>query len=115
MKTLGDMLRIKPKTIATFGLYSLTNNTLRTGLQHWNITGAEATVDLGHQHKGVTAGRVLALGVIALAVKKDKTQVFITVNLANNETVIIEGPAAKEKQAHQFAATINQVAAMTFD
>lgn len=114
MKTLGEMLGMKPKIIAIFGLYSVTNNVLRTGVQHWDLTGATATTELGHQHKGVTAGRVLALGVIALAVKKDKTQVFVTVDLANDETVIIEGPAAKEKQAREFAATINQVSQMTF-
>lgn len=105
---------MKPKIIATFSLYSVTNNVLRTGLQHWDLTGATATTELGHQHRGVTAGRVLALGVIALAVKKDKTQVFVTVDLANNETVIIEGPAAKEKQAREFAATVNRVSQMTF-
>jgi hypothetical protein len=115
MKTLGEMLGIKPKIIAMFGLYSVTNNVLRTGTQHWDLAGATATVDIGHQHKGVTAGRVLALGVLALAVKKDKTQAFITVDLANNETVIIEGPAAKEKQAREFAATINRVSQMTFE
>lgn len=114
MKTLGEMLGMKPKIIATFSLYSVTNNVLRTGLQHWDLTGATATTELGHQHRGVTAGRVLALGVIALAVKKDKTQVFVTVDLANNETVIIEGPAAKEKQAREFAATVNRVSQMTF-
>lgn len=115
MKTLGEMLGIKPKIIAMFGLYSLTNNVLRTGVQHWDLTGAEATVDIGAQHKGLTAGRVLALGVLALAVKKDKTQVYITIDLANGETVIIDGPAAKEKQAREFAAKVNQVAKMTFE
>jgi hypothetical protein len=114
MRTLGEILGIKPKIIATFALYSVTNNVLRSGLQHWDLTGATATVDVGHQHKGVTAGRVLALGVLALVVKKDKTQVFVTVDLANSETVIIEGPAAKEKQAREFAATINRVSQMTF-
>ena len=114
MKTLGEMLGIKPKIIATFGLYSVTNNILRTGMQHWDLTGATATVDIGAQHKGVTAGRVLALGVLSLAVKKDKTKAFVTVDLAGNETVVIEGPAAKEKQAREFAATINRVSQMTF-
>ena len=109
------MLGIKPKIIATFGLYSVTNNVLRTGVQHWNLYGAEATVDVGAQHKGLTAGRVLALGVLALAAKKDKTQVFITVDLANGESVIIAGPAAKEQQARRFAGTINRVSKMTFE
>ena len=115
MKTLGEILGIKPKIIAVFSLYTVTNNVLRSGLQHWDLTGATATTDVGHQHKGVTTGRVLALGVFALAVKKDKTQVFVTVDLTNGETVIIEGPAAKEKQARMFAATINRVAQMTFE
>jgi glycine cleavage system aminomethyltransferase T len=114
MKTLGAMLGLKPKIIAIFGLYTVTNNVLRTGVQHWDLTGAEATVEVGAQHKGVTAGRVLALGVLALAVKKDKTQVYVTINLADNKSVIIDGPAAKEKQARLFAATVNRVSGMTF-
>lgn len=115
MKTLGELLGIKPKIIAIFELYSVTNNVLRSGLQHWDLTGATATVDIGAHHKGVTPGRVIALGVLSLAAKKDKTKVFITITLSNNETIIIDGPAAKEKQAHHFAATINRVSPMTFE
>lgn len=115
MKTLGAMLGLKPKIIATFALYSVTNNVLRTGMQHWDLTGAEATVDVGEQHKGVTAARVVALGVFALAAKKDKTRVYVTVILASGEPVMIEGAAKDEAQARKFAATINQVSKMTFE
>lgn len=115
MKTLGEKLGVTPKVIAIFGTYALKNNTLRSGLQHWNLTGAEATVELGPQRKGVTATRVVALGVFALAAKKDKTELFIRVTLANGQPVIIEGPAAKQKQAYEFAAKINQVSNMTFN
>ncbi|MET4780806.1 hypothetical protein [Glaciihabitans sp. UYNi722] len=110
MKPLGEMLGRESKIIGLFQLYSVNNKVLRSGLEHWDLTGATATVDVGAQHKGVTAGRVVALGVLALAAKKDKTKVFVTVELASGEQVIIEGPASKEKQARQFAGIINQVA-----
>lgn len=109
MKTLGGMLGVKPKTIAIFGMYAMKDTTLRSGLQTWDLVGASASVNVGAAKKGVTAGRVIALGVLALAVKKDKTKIYVTIELADGRQVVIEGPADKERQARAFAGTVNQV------
>lgn len=96
---------------AILELYIIKDNILRSGLTTWDLTGATATFDIGASSRGVTAGRVIALGVLSLAAKKDKTKVYVTIDLANGEQIIIDAPAKKEKQARQFAATVNRVAA----
>jgi hypothetical protein len=97
-------------TFAIFGDYIIKNNTMKLGFKKWDITGATAAVDLGTPSKGVTLTRVVALGVFSLAAKKNKSKLYITVELADGQTVVIEGPAQKEKQARQFAAAVKQAA-----
>jgi hypothetical protein len=109
----GDYDSSMTKTVGFFGNFTLSNTTLQSAFRKWDVAGATAEVDLGATVKGVTAGRVLALGVLSLAAKKDKSKVFVTVTLADGAQVLIEGPVKHEKQARAFAAKINQVSQMT--
>jgi hypothetical protein len=109
MKTIGQALGIKTEPVMTFQSYSARGTVLRSGFQTWNLDGAKATVEVGAQRRGVTAARVAAVGVLALAVKKDKTKVFVTVELASGEQIVIESPSSREPQARKFAAFINSI------
>jgi hypothetical protein len=96
---------------STLEKYTLRGNNLRTGLKSWDVTGASAIFEQGATRKArLTATRAVMLGVFALAVKKDTSQVYVTVDLANGEQVIIEAPVKREKQAREFAQAINKAA-----
>ncbi|MFZ2509663.1 MAG: DUF2510 domain-containing protein [Gordonia sp. (in: high G+C Gram-positive bacteria)] len=76
------------------------------------IAGAQAVVELGAPNSRLTATRILAVGVFALAAKKDKTKVFITVALADGQSLVVEGNAKKqESAAREFAAAVNSAGA----
>lgn len=72
-----------------------------------SIIGAEAHVDsaVGAQSR-VTATRVLAFGVFALAAKKQHGSVYLTVEHPDYQFVV-PFPAQKEALAREFAARIN--------
>jgi hypothetical protein len=57
----------------------------------------------------VTATRVLTVGVLALAAKKQTGHVFLTVEAPAFEFVV-EVPVKKEAEARAFAARINSAA-----
>jgi hypothetical protein len=73
------------------------------------LAGATIRVETsGSVNRRVTATRVLALGVFAVAAKKrqDDRQVFLTVE-HELFAVAVEVPAAKLAAAHQLAAALN--------
>lgn len=71
------------------------------------IKGAKVTVDRGEAAKRVTATRVALVGIFALAVKKDTTKVFVTVEGADGSAFIATAPAKKEAGARKFAAAVH--------
>ena len=95
---------------AIFELYVLAGTELKSGKQKWDITGARAEVEVGADRKRITATRVVALGVFALAAKKNETKVFLTITLADGEEILIETAVKNEAKARKFATAINNAA-----
>jgi|SRR5665647_3686737 len=74
------------------------------------VKGATARVESAADVRGrVTAARFLAIGVFALAAKKQVGHVFLTVEAPGFEFVV-EVPVKKEAEARGFAAKINNAA-----
>lgn len=71
------------------------------------VTGATITVDRGEAAKRITATRVALTGIFALALKKDATQLFVTIEGADGSVMILSCPAKKELGARQFAALVH--------
>ncbi|AUG87097.1 hypothetical protein HOS57_gp25 [Streptomyces phage AbbeyMikolon] len=71
------------------------------------VAGARVTVDRGEAAKRITATRVALTGVFALALKKDNTKLFITVEGADGSALITEVSAGKEMKARTFATMVN--------
>lgn len=94
-----------------FAGYRLEGPTLFKGLMSWDISGAEAEFQHGASLGGrVTLTRVALTGIFALGLKKDRSKVYIAVQLADGQQVLIEGKAKEEKQARRFANQIQQTA-----
>jgi hypothetical protein len=71
------------------------------------VKGAVARVEAGGDiGKRITATRLVALGVFALAAKKKSGHVFLTVESDGFEFAV-EVPVKKEAEARKFAAKIN--------
>lgn len=71
------------------------------------VAGARVTVDRGEAAKRITATRVALTGIFALALKKDTTKTFITVEGADGSVLFREVSAGQEGQARAFAALMN--------
>ncbi|MDF2442905.1 MAG: hypothetical protein JWR01_1108 [Subtercola sp.] len=104
------MLSFMAKIFATFGSYILKDTQLQRGMKKWSVSGATAEFELGAAKSGVTLGRAVALGVFSLAVKKNKSSVYVTVVLEDGEQIVVEGPVKDEKKARNFSAKVNQAA-----
>lgn len=94
-----------------FAGYRLEGPMLSKGLSSWKIAGAQAEFQHGADLGGrVTLTRVALTGVFALGLKKDRSKVYIAVQLPDGQQVLIEGKAKEEKQARRFANQIQQAA-----
>ncbi|MFJ7238231.1 hypothetical protein ACIQWB_14010 [Streptomyces olivaceus] len=71
------------------------------------VTGATITVDRGDAAKRITATRVALTGIFALALKKDATQLFVTIEGADGSVMILSCPAKKELDARKFVALVH--------
>lgn len=72
------------------------------------VEGAKVTIERGEEAgKRVTATRVLLTGVFALLIKKDRNQLFITIEGADGSVLLQPVPARKEAQARVFATLVN--------
>lgn len=70
------------------------------------VAGAVATLDDGGQAKKTTLTRVALLGPLALAAKKDRGKLYLTV--INGEHYLVEEiPRKQAKKAHELVAAIN--------
>jgi predicted nucleic acid-binding Zn-ribbon protein len=79
------------------------------------INDAHATVETsGEIEKRITATRILATGVFALALrkKKDNRELFLTVE-GEGFAFVVEVDPKKQAEARQFAAKINTAARST--
>jgi hypothetical protein len=102
----------KHKFDASFGGCRISGDTLQKGLDSWPVAGAKAEFEHGaNVGSSVTATRVVLTGVFALALKKNKNKVYVMIELADGEQVLIEGKAKNEKDARKFAAKVNQAGA----
>jgi hypothetical protein len=70
------------------------------------IAGATVTVDRGEAAKRITATRVALTGIFALALKKDSTKLFVTIEGADGSVLTREVSAGKEAKARTLAALV---------
>lgn len=72
------------------------------------VGGSRVTIERGEDvGKRVTATRVLLAGPFALLMKKDRNQLFITIEGADGSVLLQPVPARKEAQARVFATLVN--------
>lgn len=76
------------------------------------VAGATVTVDRGETVRRITATRVLTTGIFALALKKDQTKLFVTIQGANGAVMLREVSAAKEGKARALAAAVESMNAV---
>lgn len=89
--------------------YRLSGDKISKGIRSWPVAGATAEFEHGANiGSRVTATRVVLTGVFALALKKNKNKVFVAVELADGEQLLIETSAKDEKKAREFASKINR-------
>jgi hypothetical protein len=71
------------------------------------VTGATVTVDRGEAAKRITATRVALAGPFALLMKKDTTQLFVTIEGTDGSVMILGCPVKKELAARKVAALVH--------
>ncbi|MEU9199004.1 hypothetical protein [Streptomyces sp. NPDC048332] len=72
------------------------------------VKGATITIDRGEAAKRITATRVLTTGIFALALKKDATKLFVTIEGADGKSaMLLECAAKKEAGARKFAMLVH--------
>jgi hypothetical protein len=71
------------------------------------VAGAKLTVDRGEAAKRITATRVALAGPFALLMKKDTTQLFLTLEGADGSAMLIECPVKKEGAARKLALLVH--------
>ncbi|MEU9498234.1 hypothetical protein [Streptomyces sp. NPDC048196] len=71
------------------------------------VAGAQVTVDRGEAAKRITATRVALTGIFALALKKDNTKLFITIEGADGSAMLLDCNAKKEAAARKFAILVH--------
>lgn len=83
------------------------------------VAGAHAVVEIGGTQRRTTATRVVVGSVITLGIgtaigamaKKKTNNIYLSVELADGQVIIVEAPAKREGDARRFAAAVNTVAA----
>lgn len=94
---------------SSFAGCRISGDKIQKGARSWPVAGAKADFEHGANVGGrVTATRVMLTGVFALAMKKDQSKVYVMVELADGEQLLLEGKAKQEKDAREFAAKVNQ-------
>ncbi|MBM4581439.1 hypothetical protein GS452_28140 [Rhodococcus hoagii] len=83
------------------------------------MAGASAIVEVGGIQRRTTATRVVVGSAITFGIgtaigamaKKKTNNIYLSVELASGEVILIEGKAKQEGDARKFAAAVNQAAA----
>lgn len=92
---------------ASFGGYILSNNKVGR-FKKYPVAGAVAEFEHGAGREGrVTLSRVALTGIFALGLKKDRNKVYVAVELADGQQLLIEDSARNERQARRFANKVN--------
>lgn len=84
------------------------------------LAGARASVEVGGTKRRTTATRVVVGSAITLGIgtaigamaKKQTSNIYLTVEFANGEHILIEADTKLERKARKFAAAVNQAAAI---
>jgi hypothetical protein len=58
----------------------------------------------------VTLTRIAVMGIFALGMRKDRNKIYVAIQLASGEQVLIEAKAKHERKAREFTAKLNQAA-----
>ena len=102
------------------GMYSLIDGTLHHAPDRWSIVGATATVEDGRDIPGRTTATRVAVGAIVAGpigaivggmFKKDRTKVYVVIDLADGGQVVIDAPVKDTDKARAFASKVNASAA----
>ena len=102
--------KAKAAATGTFEGITLKPDSLKYKSTSGPVFGATAHVETAADaRRRITATRVLAIGVFALAVKKQAGNVYLTVEHPDYGFVV-EIPVKKETKAREFAAKINNAA-----
>ncbi|MGW7247712.1 hypothetical protein [Streptomyces decoyicus] len=71
------------------------------------VAGARITVDRGEAAKRITATRVALTGIFALALKKNSTKLYITIEGADGSAMLLDVAVGKETAARRFAMLVH--------
>lgn len=94
---------------SSFAGCRISGDKIQKGAKSWPVAGAKADFEHGANVGGrVTATRVMLTGVFALAMKKDRNKVYVMVQLADGEQLLLDAKAKQEKDAREFASKVNQ-------
>ena len=93
---------------------------IRLSGQVFPLAGARAYVEIGATQRRTTATRVvlgsvvtLGFGTVVGAMAKKKTSnVYVTVELADGQVIVVEADAKQEGKAREFAAALTSAAAV---
>ncbi|MGC4934795.1 DUF2510 domain-containing protein [Gordonia sp. DT30] len=89
----------------------LTGDTIFYDGRDYPIAGARAVVETGAERKRITATRIVVVGILAAAAKKDETRLYLTITLGDGQVLVAELPRKDEAAARQFAATLTSAGA----
>lgn len=78
------------------------------GGKSYPLAGAYAQFERGEHIDRLTASRIVLTGIFALALKKDKSKVYVVVQLADGDQLLIESKAKNAGDALTFANKINK-------
>ncbi|MGB3772877.1 MAG: hypothetical protein WBA00_17200 [Rhodococcus sp. (in: high G+C Gram-positive bacteria)] len=100
--------------LSLFGIVAA-NGSITFNGQKFPLAGARAFVEIGGIQRRTTATRVVVGSVITLGVgtiigamsKKKTNNIFVTVELADGQVIVVEGKAKDESSARQFAAALS--------
>jgi len=104
----------------SFNGYVLQGDHLRQGLKSWPVAGAVAQCESGASSRRMTLTRVGA-GAVVLGplgailggmAKKDRTRVYVLIEIPGGEGISFDAPAKDEKQAREFVSKVNAASAM---
>lgn len=76
------------------------------------VAGATAEYQVGAQQSSVTAGRVIALGALALAAKKNTTRIYLTITTADGTVIDTTMPVKYEREVRTLVRNVNAAAAL---
>ncbi|WP_328711062.1 DUF2510 domain-containing protein [Nocardia salmonicida] len=113
-QTFAEML--EDVQTQSFGAFRIKENELKHYWRSFPIEGATATVEsAGIARSRITATRVIGGGamlggvgaIIGALARKDKSSIFLTVELADGTVIVEECPVSRERAARRFAARLS--------